>query len=131
MTRGRKSTTGVDAAGKIAKRRGTVMRFCPENGTDINFVIRNFSRIVFVRVKRTPLMRCKPQDIEAGFPEEITSLRSIQEAAHCIVCELWTYSKNGTWRFFRLEGNGLVEIDVEGTPMKTTGHGKRYAGKKS
>ena len=107
------------------------MRFCQDSGIVADFVIRNPTQIAFVRVKRTMRMRFSPADIEAGSFEPVAALRSILSAAEGVQCELWTYSKNGTWRFFRVGRQDLVEIDREGSPMSTPGHGRNYSGKKS
>lgn len=116
MTRGRRSTKGVEDAIDIARTRGTVMQFCPEPEIVSNFLIRNFSSVTFVRVKRTPRISCSFADIEAGFQDPLARLRTIPLSAG-ILCELWTYTKNCTWRFFRIDETGLLEIDRQGTPL--------------
>jgi hypothetical protein len=35
-----------------------------------------------------------------------------------ILKELWTYSRYGIWRFFRIVDTGMVEICQDGTPLK-------------
>ncbi len=120
MTRGRKSTTGLDHAIEIARTRGTVMQFCDGDEEEMacDFLIRNFSHLAFVRVKRSPRSRCSLDDIEAGFDEQIAELRAILLVAAGVLCELWTYTKHGRWRFYRIEKDGLSEIDRQGNPLE-------------
>jgi hypothetical protein len=53
------------------------------------------------------------QKLAEDFKEEIARLRiTARDAA--IKTELWLRSKHGTWRFFLVTQNSLVEIDREG-----------------
>jgi hypothetical protein len=61
--------------------------------------------------------------ILAGMPEladyfkkEITGLRLIARNAS-ITAELWIRSKHGTWRFFLVRPDSLVEIDQQGNRL--------------
>jgi hypothetical protein len=35
-----------------------------------------------------------------------------------VIRDLWVYSRYGIWRFFRIEGAGIVEICQDGTQLK-------------
>jgi hypothetical protein len=130
MTRGRKTTTGLDKAIEIAKLRGTVMQFCDDDEEEMacNFLIRNFSHLAFVRVKRSPRSRCSFEDIEAGFEDQISELREILAVAAGVLCELWTYTKHGRWRFYRIQPDGLIEIDRQGNPLQRPVKQKKKSG---
>ena len=52
-------------------------------------------------------------ELADDFKEEITRLRIIARDA-AITAELWLRSKHGTWRFFLVTPNSLVEIDRKG-----------------
>ena len=54
------------------------------------------------------------------FNEEIARLRVIARDA-AITAELWLRSKHGTWRFFLVTPNSLVEIDREGKRLLQIG----------
>lgn len=129
VTRGRKSTKGVDDAITMARSRGTVMLFCPEHEIVSDFLILNFSHVIFVRVKRSPRMSCSPSEIEAGFRDQLARLRAIPRSAG-ILCELWTYTKNCSWRFFRIEEADLGEIDLQGTALRRPVNGKNTSAKR-
>ena len=56
------------------------------------------------------------QQIAEDFKEEIAQLRVIARDA-AITAELWLRSKHGTWRFFLVTPNSLVEIDRVGNRL--------------
>ncbi|MGD0081187.1 MAG: hypothetical protein ABSB80_11155 [Methanoregula sp.] len=56
------------------------------------------------------------QQFAEDFKEEIAQLRVIARDK-AITAELWLRSKHGTWRFFLVTPNSLVEIDREGKPV--------------
>jgi hypothetical protein len=53
------------------------------------------------------------QQLASDFKEEIAQLRIIARDA-AITAELWLRSKHGTWRFFLVTPDSLVEIDRDG-----------------
>jgi hypothetical protein len=56
------------------------------------------------------------QQITQDFNEEITQLRIIARDK-AITAELWLRSKHGTWRFFRVTPDSLVELDRQGNRL--------------
>jgi len=48
----------------------------------------------------------------SGSPVEVSILRRIQSGS--VSRELWTYSRYGVLRFFRVEETGLVELKSDG-----------------
>ena len=104
----------------IAHRRGKVQ--VAESGPEniYNFTIISPALVAFVRVKFIPRILAAPTDILADFRDAIVRLRAIVQAG-AISRELWLRSKHGTWRFFRVTTDGIVEIDEHGTALAGAG----------
>jgi len=113
MSRGPRPHKALEEAMPIAKARGIVQVTLagPERIYDISIVSK--IPIVFVRVMFAPTILATIQQLAEEFKEEITQLRLIARDA-AITSELWLRSKHGTWRFFLVTPNSLVEIDREG-----------------
>ena len=58
------------------------------------------------------------QQLAEDFKEEIAQVRLVARDA-AITAELWLRSKHGTWRFFLVTPNSLVEIDREGKRLES------------
>jgi hypothetical protein len=86
----------------------------PERIFDIAIVSKipvTFSRVMFA-----PAILATIQQLADEFKEEIAQLRIIARDK-AITAELWLRSKHGTWRFFLVTPNSLVEIDRGGKPV--------------
>jgi len=90
----------------------------PENM--YHFTIISPDLVAFVRVKFIPRILAGPADIVAEFRDAIQRLSAIVQAG-VISRELWLRSKHGTWRFFRVTKEGLVELDRNGEMLPKTG----------
>jgi hypothetical protein len=97
----------------IARQRGNVQVAVRGPEARYHFTIDATTTGAFVRVRFTPRILASPADIAAEFREEILRLRAIMRDV-AISRELWLRSKHGTWRFFRVTAEGLVEIDRHG-----------------
>lgn len=119
MKRGRPSTTGINDAVAIAKRRGCVMRvtYAPDSVCD--FLIRTVTHVAFVRAVRFEKIILPVEEIERECREIISELRLFPPSEQ-IQLEIWAYSKHGTYRFFRINGTGLEEIPGDGEPPENT-----------
>jgi len=117
MKRGRPSTTGINDAVVIAKKRGCVMRvmYAPDSVCD--FFIRTVMFVAFVRLIRIEKIVAPVSEIEHEYREIIAELRLFPQSLQ-IKRELWVYNKYGTYRFFRLTDDGLEEIQQSGEPAK-------------
>jgi hypothetical protein len=115
MRRGRPATKGVDDAVAIARKRGFVMRieYGPENICDL--IIRTALHLVVVRVRRMDTIAATLPEIEHACRTLIAELRLFPVSAQ-IELEIWLYSRHGTFRFFRINGTGLIEIARDGEP---------------
>lgn len=69
-----------------------------------------------VCVKTAPRILAPVREIAADFNEDIVRFRTmIRDKA--VSCELWLRSRYGTWRFFYVAADRLIELDRDGTPL--------------
>jgi hypothetical protein len=115
MTRGRRPTTGLDGAIEIAKVRGTVIKFLPQQETAFSFLIQTLISIIFVRIRYSNRLHASVPEIETEFLELIIRLRLLP-ASGIVVRQLWIYSRSGIWRYFIITETGIEEIGVDGLP---------------
>ena len=109
--RGRRPTTGLDAAIKMAWMRGDVIP-CNDPNRISDFIIQCHGRLVFDRVMRVSRLRCTVEDVESECMDAIRMIRTLP-AYGPVIRELWTYSRHG-WRHFRI-GDAVIErIDKDG-----------------
>jgi hypothetical protein len=88
----------------------------PERIFDIAIVSKipvTFSRVMFA-----PAILATVHELADYYRQEIAQLRLIARDA-AITAELWIRSKHGTWRFFLVTPNSLVEIDREGKRLES------------
>jgi hypothetical protein len=86
----------------------------PERVFDIAIVSK--VPVTFTRVMFAPEILAATRQLADEFREEIAQLRIIARDK-AITAELWLRSKHGTWRFFLVTPDSLVEIDREGKPV--------------
>lgn len=116
MSRGPPSYRALSEAIPIACRRGTTQAagHAPEDLYD--FTIVSAVPLAFVRVSYCARIHAPVAEFENGFRDELFRLGRIP--AHSgISRELWLRSRHGTWRFFRLTGDSLVELGQDGMPL--------------
>lgn len=119
MSRGPYPWRTLPEAVSIAQLRGGVREVVRGPESSCDFVIITAVPIAFVRARFAPRILATPAEFERDFAPDIISLRSI--GAGCgISRELWLRSKHGTWRFFRVGDNGLVELGRDGRPIGQT-----------
>jgi hypothetical protein len=88
----------------------------PERVFDIAIVSKipvTFSRVMFA-----PAILATIHELADYYRKEIAQLRLIARDA-AITAELWIRSKHGTWRFFLVTPDSLVEIDREGKRIES------------
>lgn len=105
----------------IARRRGKVQVAVrgPE-APRYHFTIDSTTTGAFVRVRFTPHILAAAADIAFEFRGEILRLRAIMRDV-ALTRELWLRSKHGTWRFFRVTADAIVEIDRFGRDLPDDG----------
>ena len=116
MTRGPRPHRAITDAVPIAKERGIAQLVMsgPERVFDIAIISKvpvSFARIMFA-----PAILAGMPELADYFKKEITGLRLIARNAS-ITAELWIRSKHGTWRFFLVRPDSLVEIDQQGNRL--------------
>lgn len=94
----------------IARQRGKVQVAVRGPEARYHFTIDSTTTGAFVRVRFTPRILASPADIAFFYREEVLRLRAIMRDVP-LTRELWLRSKHGTWRFFRVTADGIVEID--------------------
>jgi hypothetical protein len=117
MTRGRLPQKGLDEALPVAMGRGTVMSIRQTKESVCDFTITAQDQVVLVRVRKAIRIHSLLEETEREFREPILRLRSFPGPGP-VVRELWLYSRHGTWRFFRIEDAGIMEIGKDGTSLK-------------
>ena len=118
MTRGPRPHRALVDAIPIAKARGIVQLALsgPERVFDIAIISK--VPVAFARVMFAPAILATTRQLADDFKEEIAQLRIIARDA-AITAKLWLRSKHGTWRFFLVTPNSLVEIDREGKRLES------------
>ncbi len=130
MTRGRPPQHALDAALPIAQSRGPLMEFLDDAPLECDFKILGRDRFIVAAVKRIRNLWRTPEEIVAQCTEAIEQLRS---APAYLSREIWFWCPHGTFRFFRVEQNCIVELDVEGnvlTVLKPDKKPEKRPGKK-
>ena len=117
-TRGPRPHRALAEAVPIAKARGIVQMTLsgPERIFDIAIISK--VPVTFARVMFAPAILATIHELTDEFKEEIAQLRVIARDA-AITAELWIRSKHGTWRFFLVTPDFLVEIDREGKRLES------------
>ena len=116
MARGRKPLIALSEAKHIAEKRGEVRHFRHEPDMVCNFVIYITGLVAHVRVRRVERIRITPELLEREAAEDLAALRFIASSPE-ISRELWIYTPKGTFRFFRVLENSLLELDRSGNPL--------------
>ena len=120
MSRGPPALQTIRDAIPIAKIRGMVQM--AERGPEMlfDFTIAGTKPVAFVRAKFSEHILAALKDIAWDFNEDICGLRAVTQDA-AISCELWLRSRYGTWRFFRVTVDAIVEIGRDGQPIVVKG----------
>jgi hypothetical protein len=129
MSRGILSQKALDAALPVAQARGKVMFIRQARGTPCNFLIIYTGGGAVVRIRRVRRLHGSVPGIVTQNIELLIMIRSVTLSPG-ITREFWLWSPYGTMRFFRVEDNGLIELDRQGEPLKPLVSGSA-GGKKS
>jgi|GEM_PF-2034443 len=108
--------TGLTLAVPLGFLRGHVMVFMPSGQNLAEFLITGGGWFVLVSTRPVQKLHMSIDGIEAAFREVIAGLRLVPAGGQ-VSCELWLYSRYGTFRHFRVSATGLVEINAYGTPL--------------
>jgi hypothetical protein len=116
MSRGPIPWRALELAQKIAEKRGLVRHYEREPGMIADFSITSPACNAEVRIKRMGHVRCTYQWLEREAAEQIAGLKMFPSSQE-ISRELWIYSPEYFWRFFRVCDNGLAELGRDGMPL--------------
>ena len=93
------------------------MSFVKNRENRCDFMIVGNGNLIFVQVRKARRVGGTREDMEREFCETVMRLRSFPSSVS-VTRELWTYTRYGIWRFFRVDDAGIVEICQEGKPLK-------------
>jgi hypothetical protein len=116
MTRGPIPWRALEFAQKIAEKRGLVRHYEREPGMIADFSITSPACNAEVRIKRMGHVRCTLTWLEREAAEQIAGLKMFPSSRE-ISRELWIYSPEYFWRFFRICDDGLAELGRDGKPL--------------
>lgn len=116
MTPGPLPKEAIRQAIANATGRGAVMD--PElfRRSRLSFIIFCINLTVFVRVRRTRSHILRPEDCAAEYRLDILQLRRVPLTA-VVARELWLLTPWGTWQYFRILDDRLIEIRGDGVPF--------------
>lgn len=118
MSRGPRPLVTLRDAIPIALQRGAIQ--LAARGTELlyDFTISETKPkpVAFVSVKYTEQIRATLEEITRDCEDRIRQLRSVAQDT-AVSCELWLHSRYGTWRFFRVTADALVELGRDGGPL--------------
>jgi len=123
MTRGPVPVIAIRQAVRQGAERGTILdrdqvRECR---TDLFLFCAWIT--VFVRIRRSPRHILTPDDGCAAFKAEIHDLRHVPLTS-VTARELWLLSPWGTWQYFRILDDRVIEIRRDGVPLLQGGTGE-------
>jgi len=116
MPRGRKPLIALSEAKHIAEKRGEARHFRHEPDMICTFVIYIIGLVAHVRVRRVERIRFTTEWLEREAAADLAALRFIASSPE-ISRELWVFTPKGSFRFFRVLENSLVEFDRSGNPL--------------
>ena len=116
MTRGPQPLLALQEARALGSTRGIIRDvprlYAQDQGADL--IIFCAHAVIFVKIKRTRIHIRDIHDINAYYSREITHLRRIPHTA-VVNCELWVRSQRGSWLYYRVSHDSIVEIRSDGT----------------
>lgn len=116
MSRGPLPKEAIRQAIESAAGRGTVMERDLFQRARLGFILFCLSLTIFVRVRRSRSHILRPEDCADEFRLEVMQLRRIP-LTPVISRELWILTPWGTWQYFRILDDQIVEIRSDGIPL--------------
>ena len=122
MTRGPLPAEAIRKAITTAAGRGIVLERELFQKSRLGFILFCLGLTVFVAVRRTRYRLSGPEDCAAEYRLDILHLRRIPLTG-VVARELWLLSPWGTWQYFRVLDDRVIEIRSNGMPMLQEGAG--------
>ena len=114
MTRGRSPNTALAEAEAIAGRRGEVRLVPGKRGDGFDLIIFEEHRTIFVRMKRSLTTFTWPLEVLHQYQREIAHKHRVPLTV-VTAREFWVRHPNGTWQFFLIRYDSIIEIRADGT----------------
>jgi len=114
MTRGRSPNTALAEAEVIAGRRGEVRLVPGKRGDGFDLIIFEEYRTIFVRIKRSLTTFTWPLEVLHQYQREIAHIHRVPLTV-VTAREFWVRHPNGTWQFFLIRHDSIIEIRADGT----------------
>ena len=121
MTRGRKPLIALVEAEVIGRTRGCVLPTPGRREDHFDLVLFAELLTIFIRVKRSITHISDPKEILAMYQREIIRMRKVSLTT-VVARELWVRSPRGSWQFFRILSDRIVEIRRDGTIIEGVDH---------
>ncbi|MDD1689759.1 MAG: hypothetical protein LUQ66_03775 [Methanoregula sp.] len=118
MTRGPEPLKAIDKAMKNSAARGKVIDRDHLRESRIQFILFCASLTVFVLVRRTRVHLTSPEDCAYEYRMDILRLRRVP-LTNVDARELWLLTPWGTWQYFRILDDRVIEIRADGTSLLT------------
>jgi hypothetical protein len=116
MTRGPQPLLALREAHAIGLTRGIAGDSLYAGGDGVDLTFFCVHAVIFVKIRRTRSQIRDIRDITAQYSREIARLRRIPQTA-VVYRELWVRSQRGSWLFYRVLPDVVVEIRSDGTTM--------------
>jgi len=120
MTRGRPPDQALKEAKAIARRQGKLCENSRGRGLLYDFSIHLAFLTIYVQVRRMKTVASTAEDILSACARDIARIRRVPATA-VLITEFWVRSPVGTWRYFLVLDDLLVEIPAEAMPENMTG----------
>lgn len=114
MTRGKSPNAALAEAEVIAGRRGEVRLVPGRRGDAFDLIIFEKHRTIFVRIKRSLTTFTWPLEVLHQYQREIAHVHRVPLTL-VTVREFWVRHPNGTWQFFLIRHDSIIEIRAGGT----------------
>jgi hypothetical protein len=122
MTRGPLPAEAIRKAITIAGGRGIVLERDLFQRSRLGFILFCPTLTIFVGIRRTRSHLMGAEDCAADYRTEILYLRQVPLTG-VIARELWILSPWGTWQYFRILDDRVIEIRSNGMPVLQEGPG--------
>jgi hypothetical protein len=109
MTRGPQPLQAIQEARVLGSKIGTIWDNPYTGNTSVDLIIFCTHAIIFVKIKRTRTHIHNLMDILWQYSRDIAHLRRIPQTA-VAYRELWVRSQRGTWLYYRILDDGVIEI---------------------
>jgi hypothetical protein len=116
MTRGPLPNVAIRQAMEKAAKRGSVVDRDLFQRSRLGFILFCMNLTVFVRVRRCRSHILRPEDVAAEFGLDILQLRRIPLTG-VVARELWLLAPWGTWQYFRVLDDRIIEMREDGVPL--------------